>query len=279
MVPSRGSLWVVPSEAPEKIRDAITVFRRAAADDPQVVASFIGGSYATATWDEHSDLDLYLIVADDHYHDVLARRLSFLETMGRVVLAEDFDEFGFDMVVFMLANGVEGELGFARRTKFLHIHVGAYGVLEDPGGLLDGVTFPRQRPTPEQRIRSLQRTVAWFWRQLSLFATAAARGRSWTAYGYLEQARREAVDLVWWMDAPDSWPGGYEKLEVHLNGERLSAMATTLVGLDTAGQWTAAESMAEFMAQDGRSACAAAGCRYPDLLEATVRTKLGSLRH
>jgi hypothetical protein len=61
----------------------------------------------------------------------------------------------------------------------------------------------------------VKRTLAWFWRQLSLFATAAARRRARTAYAYLEKARREALDLVWLLDAPGSWPSGFEKLEEH----------------------------------------------------------------
>ena len=266
---------MVPDEAPAEIRVAVESFRRAVAADPRVAAAFIGGSYATSSWDEYSDLDLYVIADDPHYLGVFADRLSFLEAMGTIVLAEDFDGFGFDMVVFMLAAGIEGELGLARRSSFAHIHGGAYSVLEDPDRLLDGVTFPLRCPTPEQRSRSLERTLAWFWRQLSLFATAMARGRAWSAFGYLEQARREALDLVWWMDAPDSWPGGYEKLEVYPGIERLEHIAATLCGLDLADQRAAAETLAEFTAHHGRSACAAAGCRYPDLLEATVRTRLG----
>ncbi len=278
MVASRHSRWVAPDTAPDEVRCAVEAFRRAAVDDSRVVAAFIGGSYATDAWDEYSDLDLYLIADDARYAEVVADRLSFLEVMGTIVLAEDFDGFGFDMVVFMLANGVEGELGFAHRSEFTHIHGGSYGVLEDPEGLLDGVTFPLQGPTPEQRSRTLRRTVAWFWRQLSLFATAARRGRAWTAYGYLEQARREALDLVWWMDAPASWPGGYEKIEVFPGLERLSAIATTFGGLKPREQRQAAFVLARFMAERGRLACANEGCAYPDLLETAVTEKLRSLR-
>ena len=124
----------------------------------------------------------------------------------------------------------------------------------------------------------MRRTVVWFWRQLSLFSTAAARGRVWSSHGYLEAARREALDLVWWIDLPHSWPGGYEKLETHAGVRRAAPIAATCVGLTPEDQVTAADRLADFVALHGRSALAAVGCDYPDSLEATVRAKLDSLR-
>jgi hypothetical protein len=63
------------------------------------------------------------------------------------VLAEDFDGFGFDMVLFLLADGVEGEMAFGRRSGFSHIHGGPYRVLMDQDGLLEGMTFPPSGPS------------------------------------------------------------------------------------------------------------------------------------
>ena len=266
---------MVPQEdRPEWFRIAIAGFTDQVVNDRRIAAAFIGGSFSTGTWDDYSDLDLYLIVDDSGYDAVFADRRSFLEAMGRVVLAEDFNGFGFDMLVFMLADGVEGEVGFGRRSGFAHIHGGPYEVLVDRDGLLDGAKFELQGPTAEQRTRSVQRTVAWFWRQLSLFTTAVARGRAWTACGYLEQARREALDLLWLMDAPDSWPGAYEKIEVSVGEDRASPLADTLVDLNLQHQLDAARALADFMAQQGRQAATLVAWDYPNLLEATVRNKL-----
>lgn len=263
-----------PDALPLQLNGAIDCFREAVANDRRVRAAFIGGSLASGTWDEHSDLDLYVIVDDGDYEAVFADRRSFLEAMGPVVLAEDFDGFGFDMVVFMLADGVEGELAFGRRSGFAHIHGGPYRVFMDRDGLLEGMTFPPSRPSPSQRRRSVDRTLAWFWRQLSLFATAAARGRAWTAYGYLEKARREALDLVWLLDAPGSWPGGFEKLEEQPGTERAEPIGRTLVDLDLDRQLLAAQDLAKFVTERGRRAAAAVGHPYPEALEAAVRRKI-----
>lgn len=266
-----------PDAVPSHLRRAIDRFRKAVGDDPRVRAAFIGGSLAAGTWDEHSDLDLYLVVDDDEYDAVLAGRRSFLEAMGSVVLAEDFDGFGFDMVVFMLSDGVEGELGFGRRSGFAHIHGGAHRVLMDRDGLLEGVTFVPAGPGADQRRASVGRTLAWFWRQLSLFATAAARGQVWTAFGYLERARREALDLVWLLDAPEAWPRGFEKIEEHPGTDRAVPVAETLVDLDPARQLAAAWRLADFVGEHGRDACAVIGCDYPERLEGVVRRKISAI--
>lgn len=266
--------WSLVEGAPEPVRTALDRFRERLEAEARVVAAFIGGSFVTGTWDEHSDLDLYLIVEDTDYDDVFAGRRAFIDAMGEVVLAEDFSGFGFDMVIFMLASGVEGELAFGRSSDFSHLHGGPFAVLVDRAGLLEGRNFDYDRPNEDQRRRSIARTVAWFWRNLSLFATAAARGRPWTAYGYLEQARHEALDLVWWIDAPRSWPGGFEKLEDNVDPDLAGPIESTLVGLDLEGQRAAAIALAGFVAEHGREACLSAGVDYPDGLEDTVRLRL-----
>ena len=266
--------WSPPENAPLSIRHALAGFQTALDEDERVLAAFIGGSFADGTWDEHSDLDLYLVVEDADYDEVFAERRSLIETMGEVVLAEDFDGFGFDMVIFMLVSGVEGELGFGRSSNFSQLHGGPFAALVDREGLLEGKTFDYDRPNKEQRRRSIARTIAWFWRYLSLFATAAQRGRAWTAYGYLEQARHEALDLVWWIEAPDSWPGGFEKLEANVDSGLVDPIRATLVGLGLDEQRTASSALAEFVATQGRAACLSEEIDYPDRLEDTVRSAL-----
>jgi len=46
---------------PENLQKAVERFQAASQADPRIVAAFVGGSLATSTADEYSDLDLYLI--------------------------------------------------------------------------------------------------------------------------------------------------------------------------------------------------------------------------
>jgi hypothetical protein len=121
--------------------------------DDRILAAFVGGSIAAATADEHSDLDLYALIRPEAYDQLLSEHRQFVEQWASPVFLEHFDGFGFDMLVFILQDGIQGELGIAKPDKFLHIHGGAYAVLIDKEELLDGVEFPLQRPEREHQLR------------------------------------------------------------------------------------------------------------------------------
>src|SRR3954469_14359966 len=58
--------------------------------DDQVVAAFIGGSYAIGTADAYSDLDLCVITTDAAYEAFFADRATFLRQLGELVFLEEF---------------------------------------------------------------------------------------------------------------------------------------------------------------------------------------------
>ncbi len=137
---------------PENLQKAIERFRALCQADPRIVAAFVGGSLATGTADEYSDIDVYLIVADEAYASFFAERAAFMRQLGEPIFLEDFDGFGFDMLLFIFEDGIKGELALAKASNFLHIHHGPYRVLVDKRELLKGVTFSIERvPVAEQR--------------------------------------------------------------------------------------------------------------------------------
>ena len=152
------------------------------------------------------------------------------------------------MVSFLTDAGAEGELGIGRRSGFAVMHGGPFIAVKDAGGVLPSEDFPMDGPSDEQRAALLRRTVAWFWRQMALFATAAARGRAWSAFTYLDAARREAFDLAWLLERPESWPGSYEKAELNLDTVTLDVLALTVTPLDLPAMQGAARALAAFVA-------------------------------
>jgi len=133
-------------------RAAIDRFEAACREDARVVAAFLGGSHVVGTDDEVSDLDLSLIVRDEDYDAFFAERRAFLGRLGEPVFLEDFSGFGFDMIVFIFASGVEGELALGRASGFDHIHGGPFDVLVDKEGILDQKVFP-----PADRRKKIRR--------------------------------------------------------------------------------------------------------------------------
>jgi hypothetical protein len=232
--------------ATEPQRSALQAFVSAAREDDRIAAAFIGGSFASGSWDAHSDLDLYVVVEDDAYDTFFTDRRDFVGRLGTLLLAEDFNGFGFEMVIFLTDAGAEGELGIGRRSGFADMHGGPFIAVKDVGGVLPAA-FPMDGPTEDQRAASLRRTVAWFWRQLALFATAAARGRAWSAFMYLDAARREAFNLAWLLERPEGWPEAYEKAELNLEAATLEALAPTVTALDLDAMRAAAGALADFV--------------------------------
>ena len=125
---------------------AVARFQASCEQDPDVVAAFLGGSYAAGTATEASDIDVYLVTGEDDYGSFFARRRDFMLTWGepvRLTDVLDFEGLGFDMLDFELADGVRGQLALGHTGNFMALHGGPHEVLVDKTGLLAGITFPR----------------------------------------------------------------------------------------------------------------------------------------
>lgn len=212
-----------------------TVIRRfvaACQHDERVLAAFLGGSYARGAADAYSDLDLYLITNDEAYDHFVAERQAFLRRLGTPLFMRDFTDYGFDLILFTLADGTEGELGLGRAGHFTHIHGGPYTVLLDKRGVLAGAVFPVAAVPEADQVETLRAVTGWFWHDLSHFITALGRGRVWAAAGALEDLRRACVNLARLRHDFTAPADGYEKLEQALPVEQLAPLAATFVPLD-----------------------------------------------
>ncbi len=199
-------------------------FRQACEADDRVVAAFLGGSLATGRENGHSDLDLYVVAREDAATELVERRREFVAAWGEPVFTDvtpDFEELGFDMVHFVLANGVTGEVAIGHPGNFRRMHGGPYRVLVDKAGVLHGVEFPLLSKSPEERRSTTRRALAWFWLHLIGVAKALARDQLWVAHTQLNDLRR----CLWQLLRAAELPAG--EAQIH---ER--ALAGSLVGFD-----------------------------------------------
>ncbi len=90
--------------------------------DERIVAAFLVGSYAGGTADAHSDLDLYLIIADEAYDDFVAGRAAFGRTLGEPAFLQDFDVPSCVLMIF--PDGVEVDIALGRESDVGHIFGG-----------------------------------------------------------------------------------------------------------------------------------------------------------
>lgn len=256
----------------ENLQKTVELFRALCKANPRIVAAFVGGSLATGTADEYSDLDLYLITADEEYAGFFAGREAFMRQLGEPVFLEDFHGFGFDMVLFIFENGVKGELGLAKASHFLHIHGGPYRVLVDKIGLLKGVTFPIERVPVEEQRRNLEKSLRAFWRHLYLLTGALGRHRLLTAAEYFANMRRHLLRAcrlsVDFADEGDHPPPGKV-----LSESLMVAYSRTFFHLEREVMIAAAREAVRLFQQVSKPLARAQGVRYPEPLEQVVLTR------
>jgi hypothetical protein len=243
-------------------RKAIARFTDACATDPLVAAAFLGGSFATGTADAFSDLDLYVVTEDDDYDSFFARRDEFVRSWAAPVFLDttlDFGGFGFDMLHFVLADGVSGEVALGRRSNILALHGGPHQVLVDKASLLGEVSFPLYEPSADERRREIERALSWFWLDAIELGKHLTRGQLWAAQQMLASMRARCQMLV---AAPES--------DASLN-ERL---LETFVAADDALIAAAAGELVAVHRHAGLAIAETLGLAYPTELAAVAETKL-----
>lgn len=258
-----------------------TVLRRfveACQSDQRIIAAFVGGSFAGGTADRYSDLDLYVVVASDAYAGFFAERQAFMRQLGEPVFMHDFNAFGFDMLLFTYADGVEGELALAPDDNFDQIHGGPYRVLVDKAQVLTGKAFPLLAPSEEQQRQTLRHLITWFWEELSHFTTALNRGQVWLAYSYLEQTRRTCVNLAHLRSDFTREPAGYGRVEQDLPADQLRHLSSTFCPLESAAMLRAVDTICAVYRQNALPLANDYGIEYPAGLDRVLGKRLEQLR-
>jgi len=255
-------------------------FIAACQTDKRVVAAFLVGSYAWGTADAYSDLDLYLITADDAYEDFFAGREAFMQRLGDLAFLEDF---GLpDIVFYIFADGSEGELMFGRESQINHIFSGPYRVLLDKKGIMTEAVFLGHTPAQTEQIEKLRRQLYWFWHDLSHLITALGRGQLWWASGQLEVLRGYCVNLARlkhnFADA-DVGEEAYFKIEKAISIESLSALQATFCPMERGAMLQSVLVILRFYQELARDLARAHGIAYPADLERVMVDRLEKLRY
>jgi lincosamide nucleotidyltransferase len=248
-------------------------FTEACKQDERVLAAFLGGSFARGTADVYSDLDIYVITTDAGYEGFFSERQAFMNRLGRPVYLEDFNEFGFDMVLFTFDDGVEGELALAPESRFDHIHGGPHSVLVDKKGLLVAKVFPPYQPAEEDQRRTLRKAIYGFWDTLSYFVRTIHRGQLWSAYGALNEMRMQCLKLARLRQDFTAEHTAYSGVERVVPESELRLLEATCCPLEPAAMLDAVRTLVEFYRQIAPSLAAQHGLTYPAELD-----RIGSAR-
>jgi len=259
---------------PPHLQAVIDRFVAACRADERVTAAFLAGSYARGAADAHSDLDLFLVTADNTYDDFAAGSRTFAQQLGEPLFIETFDVP--DALFLILTDGTEVDLSFIPESRVGQLLDEPHWSLLDKHGLLAQVTRYEAGPAGLQ-TEALRRQITWFWHDLSHFITAMARGQLWWAYGQLETLRRICLNLARLRhNLADSEVGEDPsfKIDKALPAGELAALRETFCPREPAAMLAAAQVLVDFYRTLAVPLAAANGHVYPAELERVILARL-----
>ena len=245
-------------------------FRRIAEEDPRIVAAFLGGSLASGLADQYSDIDIYYVIDPREYESFHPSVRSLIDGLGPVAYLDEHNNFGFDLVLFMLTNGTEGELGCGTPDKLRIMHAGPFRVLVDRKGILKDAQFPYEKMLEGEALRKdAEKQLRWYWYWYGIVLTAVARDHLWSAQSALDTMRNHLFNLLKY--SYNLRPGA--KIDRSLPRPLLIELGKTLPTLDPESLKTAAASMTIILKRETEGLLKATGAKYPTLFEKTVLAK------
>jgi hypothetical protein len=247
--------------------------------DSRVVAAFLGGSQVTGLADAYSDLDLYLIVMNKDYDDLLAGREAFIGLLGEPLFLADFDIP--NCTFFILSDGTEGELWIGSESRFKDIHGGPIRVLVDKQGVLAGASFPMQGADPIAQVEVLRQQIVLFWHEFSHFVKAMGREQLWFAYGSLEAMRGMCMNLArlrYNFRDGDVGEEPYFKVETVMPVEQLAPLQETFCPLEYVAMHRAASLIIRFYQEVAPTLAQKHGVAYPERLVNLMVPQLAAIK-
>lgn len=263
------------TQSPANHQTVINRFKSVCEADDRILAAFVGGSTARGTADAFSDLDLYLVTTDDTFEEFLAQHRAFVQQLGEPVFLVTFNRS--NLIFYVLADGVEGEIGIGRASDFGAIHYGPFVVLVDKPGILAGRVFAEPVLNSQEQTENLRRLIDVFWHELSHFITAMGRQQLWWAQGQVEALRAVCVNLARLRyNFGDSEAGDepYFKIEKHLPVEQLAELRATFGPMERSHLMAACETLVKFYKEQAISLAEAHRLAYPDQLERVMLERL-----
>jgi len=195
---------------------------------------------------------VYLVARHRDYESFFADRERFLRSWGGIARWRDrrnFEGLGFDMVLFIMEDGVDGELALSHEQNFRQTHGGPHVVLVDKIGLLRGVDFPKVEFGPPDK-GEVEKSLLDFWIEARSAIKAWSRGKWWEAAEWVAAMRKRCRGYARLIQADD-------------REERLAASFTSLGRDEVAGAIKAA--VAAYL-RWGPLAAEKIGAAYPTVL-------------
>lgn len=204
--------------------------KRAVADDPRLVGLAAGGSLLTGGVDEYSDLDLVVVVDDEHHETVMRERKDIARSWGPLLACFTGDHVGEPRLLICLYADplMHVDLKFLRADELAQR-------MEDPVVLWErGRTVSRSLDATTARPHAFD--VQWledrFWTWVHYAAAKLGRGELFEVLDFLTFLRGQALAPLA-LHLRGISPRGVRRLEQHAP-DLLPAFAGTVASYDAA---------------------------------------------
>jgi len=262
-----------------KHQNILNRFVEACEADPRVVAAFLIGSNAKGKADEYSDLDLYIVTADEALDDFAATRETFARSLGEPLFIEDFG--GPNIVFLMFADGSDVEIYYTSESQLGGFFNAPYKVLLDKKDITAGIIPSETKVDQADQTERLRRLIHWFWHDFAHFVTALGRNQLWWAGGQLAVLRSICVALARLRNDfadPEVDEEVYFKIEDAMPVEKLLPLKDTFCPMQKEAMLTAAFVIVDFYREAATGLAQEHGIAYPEALEKVIVERLKKVR-
>jgi hypothetical protein len=170
--------------------------------DDRIAAAWLHGSIGRATHDDWSDIDLWIVVADDHMEAIRAERSAFVHQLGELLFTVEAPQNAPPDGTYLLAlyPGTQGPniLDCSWQPQSKAQRPLDTQLLFDKANIS---TFSPPTPTPvDNPLELAAHQTAFFWMMVTIIAKYIARRQSWQVINLLS--------FLWSVTAQISWLAG-----------------------------------------------------------------------
>ncbi len=183
-------------------------------NDRRVAAAWLHGSLGRGTADEWSDIDLWVVVADDHIDAIRETRREYAEQLGEPLIVVDAPQNAPPGGAF-LSVVYGGLAGGPQHVDWTWQRQSDAKIPEDVHVLFDRAELPHAKPSVpqsesrEDRSAQAAKQTAYFWMMVPIVAKYIARRQPCTVLNLLNMISY-ASDEVGWLVGKSAQPPVYE---------------------------------------------------------------------
>ncbi|MFX0202995.1 MAG: aminoglycoside 6-adenylyltransferase [Candidatus Hodarchaeota archaeon] len=263
-------------DLPVNFQKVLDKFITLSSADNRILSAFIYGSHATGKSDEHSDLDLGLVVEKHSLPAFLDGIEVFIREFGEVLFLDDFDTG--QTFLFIITDGSECGITVGNKeTITTWINGRPFITLVDKTEFLrhfDGSKVNETEHQEKDNLRQLERILSWFWHDLSHFIAAIGREQIWWALGQLEDLRRMCVQLTLLKKDFSAEINDYEKIDGFIDRKMLSPLEESVCRLDLREMQSVIKIIVQYFTTVGSELAREHQLDYPKRLQEVMLEKL-----